>query len=147
MSPLADTEYMRRAIALARTHLGLTAENPSVGCVLVREGAVVGEAVTGHGGRPHAEEQAIEIAGEKARGAVAYVTLEPCGARSAGTASCSQRLVEAGVAEVVVACEDASTFAAGQGAERLAAAGIPVRLGVLAEEAAELYADYVPPRN
>ena len=147
MSPSADTEYMRRAIARARTHLGLTAENPSVGCVLVRDGAVVGEAVTGQGGRPHAEEQAIEIAGERARGAIAYVTLEPCGARSAGTASCSQRLVEAGVAEVVVACEDASTFAAGKGGRRLAAAGIPVRLGVLAEEAAELYADYVPPRN
>ncbi|KQW73554.1 riboflavin biosynthesis protein RibD [Phenylobacterium sp. Root77] len=138
---------MRRAIVLARTHVGLTGENPSVGCVLVKDGVVVGEGVTGKGGRPHAEEQAIEIAGERARGAIAYVTLEPCGARSSGAASCSQRLASAGVSEVVVACEDASPYASGQGAERLAAAGVPVRLGVLADEAAGLYETYVPPAN
>lgn len=147
MSVQADREYMRRAIAAARAHLGLTLPNPSVGCVLVKDGVVVGEAVTGKGGRPHAEEQAIEQAGENARGAIAYVTLEPCGARSTGTASCSERLVAAQVAEVVIACEDASPFAAGQGAERLRAARVPVRLGVLADEAAFLYADYVPPGN
>ena len=147
MSGEADLVYMRRAIALARTHLGLTSPNPRVGCVLVKDGVVVGEAVTGRGGRPHAEEQAIEQAGENARGAIAYVTLEPCGARSTGAASCSQRLLTAQVAEVVVACEDASPYAAGQGAERLRAAGVPVRLGVLADEAAFLYADYVPPGN
>ncbi|MBA4012551.1 MAG: riboflavin biosynthesis protein RibD [Phenylobacterium sp.] len=138
---------MRRAIALARTHVGLTGENPSVGCVLVKDGVVVGEGVTAQGGRPHAEEQAIEKAGESARGAIAYVTLEPCGARSSGAASCSQRLVAAGVAEVVVACEDASPFASGQGAARLAAAGVPVRLGLLADEAAGLYETYQPPGN
>lgn len=147
MTTEADRQHMRRAIALARTHVGLTGANPSVGCVLVKDGEVVGEGVTAEGGRPHAEEQAIEKAGEKARGAVAYVTLEPCGARSSGAASCSQRLVGAGVAEVVIACEDASPYAAGQGAERLRAAGVPVRLGVLADEAAELYESYEPPRN
>ena len=147
MTTDADLAHMRRAIALARTHVGLTGDNPSVGCVLVRDGVVVGEGVTAQGGRPHAEEQAIEKAGERARGAVAYVTLEPCGARSSGAASCSQRLVAAGVAEVVIACEDASPYAAGQGAERLAAAGVPVRLGVLADEAAGLYETYRPPRN
>lgn len=147
MTTQADRQHMRRAIALARTHVGLTGANPSVGCVLVKDGQVVGEGVTAEGGRPHAEEQAIDRAAESARGAVAYVTLEPCGARSSGAASCSQRLVSAGVAEVVIACEDASPFAAGQGAERLLAAGVPVRLGVLAEEAAELYEDYEPPRN
>ena len=75
------------------------------------------------------------------------MTLEPCGARSSGAASCSQRLVAAGVAEVVIACEDASPYASGQGAERLAAAGVPVRLGVLADEAAGLYETYQPSRN
>lgn len=142
-----DQDHMRRAIALARTHLGLTADNPSVGCVIVRDGVVVGEGVTAQGGRPHAEEQALEQAGEKALGAVAYVTLEPCGARSSGAASCSERLTASGVAEVVIACEDASALASGQGAERLRAAGVKVRLGVLEVEAASLYVDYSPQRN
>lgn len=139
-----DQIHMRRAISLARRGLGLTAPNPSVGCVLVRDGAVVGEGFTAPGGRPHAEELALQQAGDKARGAVAYVTLEPCGARSSGAASCSELLAGSGVVEVVVACDDASPFASGQGAERLRAAGIAVRLGVLADEAAELYADYAP---
>ncbi|MBB3891190.1 diaminohydroxyphosphoribosylaminopyrimidine deaminase/5-amino-6-(5-phosphoribosylamino)uracil reductase [Phenylobacterium haematophilum] len=147
MTSDADLVHMRRAIALARTHVGLTGENPSVGCVLVKDGVIVGEGVTAEGGRPHAEEQAIEKAGDLARGAVAYVTLEPCGARSSGAASCSQRLVSAGVAEVVIACEDASPYASGQGAERLAGAGVLLRLGVLADEAAGLYETYQPPRN
>ncbi|WP_312160353.1 bifunctional diaminohydroxyphosphoribosylaminopyrimidine deaminase/5-amino-6-(5-phosphoribosylamino)uracil reductase RibD [Phenylobacterium sp.] len=147
MTTQADRQHMRRAIALAQAHVGLTGANPSVGCVLVKDGVVVGEGVTAQGGRPHAEEQAIDKAGENARGAVAYVTLEPCGARSSGAASCSQRLASAGVAEVVIACEDASPYASGQGAERLRAAGIPVRLGVLADEAAGLYENYAPPQN
>lgn len=138
---------MGRAIALARTHLGQTGANPSVGCVIVKDGVVVGEGVTAVGGRPHAEEQALDQAGEMARGAIAYVTLEPCGARSSGAPSCSQRLTTSAVAEVVVACEDASVLAAGQGAERLRAAGIKVRLGVLEAEAASLYVDYSPQRN
>lgn len=138
---------MGRAIALARTHLGQTGANPSVGCVIVKDGVVVGEGVTAVGGRPHAEEQALDQAGEMARGAIAYVTLEPCGARSSGAPSCSQRLTTSAVAEVVVACEDASVLAAGQGAERLRAAGIKVRLGLLEAEAASLYVDYSPQRN
>lgn len=147
MTSEADRLHMRQAIALARGHVGLTGDNPSVGCVLVKDGAVIGQGVTAAGGRPHAEEQALDQAGENAQGAVAYVTLEPCGARSSGAASCSERLLAAGVAEVVIACEDASPYASGQGAERLAAGGVPVRLGVLADEAASLYADYRPPRN
>ena len=135
---------MRRAIALAQANLGRTADNPSVGCVLVKEGLVVGEAATAPGGRPHAEEQALDQAGEAARGATADVSLEPCGQRSAGGVSCSERLVRAGVARVVVACDDASAFAAGQGAQRLAAAHIAVEHGLLADEAAGLYAAYEP---
>lgn len=135
---------MRRAIDLARTNLGRTTPNPSVGCVLVRAGIVVGQGATAAGGRPHAEEQALEQAADAVRGATAYVTLEPCGARSSGGLSCSELLVAAGVLRVVIACEDASPFAAGQGAERLRAAGVAVELGVCAREAEFLYAEYRP---
>lgn len=124
---------MRRAIAVALTNLGRTDPNPVVGCVIVKDGVVLAEAATASGGRPHAEEQAL--VGIDARGATAYVTLEPCGERSSGAASCSLRLVEAGVARVVIACEDPSPFASGQGRERLEAAGVTVETGLLADEA------------
>ncbi len=91
-----DERWMRRAIELAAKNVGLTGDNPSVGCVIVKDGVVVGEGVTAPGGRPHAEEQALRIAGAAARGATAYVTLEPCGERSSGAASCSQLLAAAG---------------------------------------------------
>ncbi|WP_309645319.1 bifunctional diaminohydroxyphosphoribosylaminopyrimidine deaminase/5-amino-6-(5-phosphoribosylamino)uracil reductase RibD [Phenylobacterium sp.] len=139
-----DQDHMRRAIDLARSNLGLTSPNPSVGCVIVRAGQVVGEGATSAGGRPHAEEQALEQAGQAAHGATAYVTLEPCAARSSGGPSCSERLVAAGVARVLIACEDPSAFAAGKGAERLAAAGIDVQLGLCADEAQALYVEYRP---
>jgi diaminohydroxyphosphoribosylaminopyrimidine deaminase/5-amino-6-(5-phosphoribosylamino)uracil reductase len=139
-----ETAYMRRAIALAAARVGLTADNPAVGCVIVRDGGVVGEAATAEGGRPHAEEQALDAAGERARGATAYVTLEPCGERSAGHASCGQRLAEAGVARVVAACADPSAFASGRGPQRLAAAGVAYAQGLLSDEAAALYRDYRP---
>ena len=124
---------MRRAIQVALTNLGKTAPNPVVGCVIVRDGGILAEAATAPGGRPHAEEQALDAC--DARGATAYVTLEPCGARSSGTASCSQRLVAAGIARVVYACEDPSPLASGQGSERLAAAGVVVERGLLSREA------------
>jgi len=141
---VTDHNHMRRAIALAAARVGLTAENPAVGCVIVRDGQVVGEAATAEGGRPHAEEQALARAGEAARGAVAYVTLEPCGARSGGSASCSELLAAAGVARVVIACADASAFAGGTGSDRLRRAGIAVETGLLETEASALYADYRP---
>jgi pyrimidine deaminase RibD-like protein len=139
-----DETWMRRAIALARDRVGLTGDNPAVGCVIVRDGAVAGEAATAPGGRPHAEEQALDQARAAARGATAYVTLEPCGERSSGVASCGERLVGAGVARVVIACDDPSALAGGRGLQRLAAAGVAVERGVLKGEAARLYADYVP---
>ena len=139
-----DEAWMRRAIALARAHVGLTGDNPSVGCVIVKDGVVLGEAATAPGGRPHAEEQALDQSGAAARGATAYVTLEPCGERSAGHASCGARLAEAGVTRVFAACADASELAAGRGPRRLAAAGVVYDLGLLASEAAPLYADYRP---
>ena len=127
---------MRRAIAVARPNVGLTADNPCVGCVIVKDGEVLAEAATAPSGRPHAEEQALEVLGPRARGATAYVTLEPCAQRSAGGVACSMRLVLAGVSRVVYACEDSSPFASGGGSERLRAAGVPVEAGLLAAEAA-----------
>lgn len=145
MTAADDEAFMRRAIALAAANVGRTAENPSVGCVLVKDGKVIAEAATAAGGRPHAEEQALARAGQAAAGATAYVTLEPCGARSSGADSCSELLARAGVARVVVACADPSKFAGGQGASRLASAGVQHEAGLLAAEAqAALYMDYRP---
>ncbi|RYF88516.1 MAG: riboflavin biosynthesis protein RibD, partial [Caulobacteraceae bacterium] len=104
---MSDETHMRRAIALAEAQLGRTAPNPAVGCVIVRDDLVVGEGATGDGGRPHAEELALSQAGNKAKGATAYVTLEPCGERSGGGASCSSLLIAHGVSRVVVASADA----------------------------------------
>jgi pyrimidine deaminase RibD-like protein len=141
---LSHEAHMRRAIDLAREQVGRTAENPAVGCVLVCGGEVVGEGATGDGGRPHAEEAALAAAGPRARGAVAYVTLEPCAERSSGGASCSDLLARAGVARVVAACADASAFAGGRGAAILHAHGVLFDRGLLHAEAAPLYAHYRP---
>jgi pyrimidine deaminase RibD-like protein len=134
--------FMRRALALAATNAGHTGDNPSVGCVIVADGAVVGEGATGVGGRPHAEEVALAAAGDRARGATAYVTLEPCAHRSAGGVACSDLLVAAGVARVVIATGDPHPYAGGVGVERLRAAGIAVETGVLEVEARALNADF-----
>ena len=142
-----ETAYMRRAIALAAARVGLTADNPAVGCVIVRDGGVVGEAATAEGGRPHAEEQALDAAGEHAEGAVAYVTLEPCGRRSAGQASCGERLAAARVARVLAACADSSALASGLGPQWLEKAKIAYAQGLLADEAAALYRGYRPARE
>jgi len=144
MAGPGDIAWMRRAIALAQPRVGLTGVNPVVGCVLVADGSIVAEAATAEGGRPHAEEQALASAGRRARGGVAYVTLEPCGERSSGEASCSERLVLAGVAKVVIACQDPSPKASGRGIDRLRAAGLAVETDVLADEAAQLYETYAP---
>ena len=147
MTASEDETWMRRAISLARANVGLTGHNPSVGCVIVRDAVVVGEAATAPGGRTHAEERALDRAGTAARGATAYVTLEPCGERTAGHASCSERLAAAGVARVVVARTDDSVFASGRGLQRLRDAEIAIDLGLLGAEAAPLYADYRPYRR
>lgn len=143
MSADGDIAMMRRAITVAQANLGLTWPNPVVGCVLAKGGAVIAEAATGPGGRPHAEEQALAAAGEAARGAVAYVTLEPCGQRSNGTPSCGERLAASGVERVVIASANPEGLSAGRGLERLRAAGIPVEIGVLADEAAPLIAGFL----
>ncbi|HEY1224681.1 MAG TPA: bifunctional diaminohydroxyphosphoribosylaminopyrimidine deaminase/5-amino-6-(5-phosphoribosylamino)uracil reductase RibD [Brevundimonas sp.] len=143
MSGTGDENWMRRAIDLARAEMGKTWPNPAVGCVIVKDGEVVSEAATAPGGRPHAEEQAAPAAGEAARGATAYVTMEPCGARSSGRTSCSNYLMDAGITRVVVAAVDPSPFASGRGVERLKKAGLQVETGLLADDAAVLYEGYL----
>lgn len=138
-----DARFMARAIDLAKARMGETWPNPAVGCVIVRDGEIAAEAATAPGGRPHAEEQAVPAAGDRARGATAYVTMEPCGARSSGRTSCSHFLIDAGVARVVVAAVDPSPFASGRGVERLKKAGLEVETGLLADEAAVLYEGYL----
>lgn len=131
---MSDLVFMARALSLALQGAGRTGDNPTVGCVIVKDGVVVGEASTADGGRPHAEEAALMEA-DDVRGATAYVTLEPCAKRSNGSSSCADRLIEAGVARVVIAAGDPHPFASGVGIERLRAAGVIVEVGMLAEEA------------
>ena len=154
MTDSDDTVWMRRAIDLAHARFGHTGANPAVGCVIVAGDAVLAEAATAEGGRPHAEEQALALAGDTASGATAYVTLEPCGERSSGAPSCSELMVKAGVGRVVVACGDPSPKASGRGLDRLRSAGVVVETGLLEEETEMLYAAYVagiagdqPPRG
>lgn len=126
---------MQQALALAALGYGRTGENPSVGCVIVRDGEVVAEGRTAEGGRPHAEEAALAQAGENARGATVFVTLEPCARRSSGGVSCSDLLIQAGVSRVVIAAQDPHPFAAGAGVARLQEAGASVESGLLEDQA------------
>ena len=132
---MSDAAHMRRALALAAPMIGRTGPNPAVGCVIVKDGVVVGEAATGAGGRPHAEEQALAQAGCNTRGAHVYVTLEPCARRSVGAASCSDLLIQAGIACVLFAASDPHPLAAGAGPARLRAAGVAAELGPMQAEA------------
>jgi diaminohydroxyphosphoribosylaminopyrimidine deaminase/5-amino-6-(5-phosphoribosylamino)uracil reductase len=136
-----DWRFMARALDLARAQLGRTSPNPSVGCVIVADGAIVGEGATGVGGRPHAEEIALAAAGERAEAGTAYVTLEPCNQRSGGSFSCSQLLLVAGVTRVVIACPDPHPLGA-HGADRLTALGVLVETGVMRDEAEALNAGF-----
>ncbi|HEY1708380.1 MAG TPA: bifunctional diaminohydroxyphosphoribosylaminopyrimidine deaminase/5-amino-6-(5-phosphoribosylamino)uracil reductase RibD [Rhizomicrobium sp.] len=134
---------MQHALALARRGQGRTSPNPSVGCVIVSiDGRVLGAAHTADGGRPHAETQALEQAGAAARGATAYVTLEPC-ATVTGTPSCAECLIAAGIARVVSAVEDPDHRTCGNGFAKLRAAGIEVSTGVLEREARQVHAGYL----
>ena len=132
---------MRAALGLAQRGLGNAWPNPSVGCVLVRDGRVVGRAVTAPGGRPHAEPLALAMAGEAARGATVYTTLEPC-CHHGRTPPCTDALIAAGVARVVVATRDCDPRVNGAGLARLRAAGIVVEEGLLAAEAEEVNAGF-----
>jgi len=137
-----DLNAMHAALALARRGLGSVWPNPAVGCVVVKEGRVVGRGWTQPGGRPHGETEALRRAGEAARGAVAYVSLEPC-CHWGRTPPCVDALVNAGVRRVVVALEDPDPRVAGEGVHRLRSAGLDVEVGVCAEEAAEVNAGFL----
>ncbi len=129
-----DEQMMRRALALAERGRGSTAPNPMVGCVLAHGDEVVGEGWHERAGEPHAEIHALRAAGERSRGATAYVTLEPC-AHTGRTPPCVDALLAAGVARVVVAASDPDPRVAGRGLARLRNAGVEVTLGVLEAEA------------
>ncbi|WFN87006.1 bifunctional diaminohydroxyphosphoribosylaminopyrimidine deaminase/5-amino-6-(5-phosphoribosylamino)uracil reductase RibD [Agrobacterium pusense] len=142
MSRADDERFMARAIEVSLRHQGQTLTNPSVGCVLVKDGQIIAEAVTAIGGRPHAERQALELAGEAARGATAYVTLEPC-SHWGKTPPCANALVEYGVARVVVAVDDPDERVSGRGYQILRDAGIVVETGLLRAEAQRALAGYL----
>jgi diaminohydroxyphosphoribosylaminopyrimidine deaminase / 5-amino-6-(5-phosphoribosylamino)uracil reductase len=142
ISPRSDHEWMRAALALARRGLGNVWPNPAVGCVIVGDGRVVGRGWTQPGGRPHAETEALCRAGAAARGATAYVSLEPC-AHWGQTPPCADALIKAGVRRVVVALDDPDPRVAGAGIERLRRAGITVATGIRSDEAAELNAGFL----
>ena len=135
--------HMNRAIELAQMQHGRTGANPSVGCVILdRDARLIAEAATGDGGRPHAEQLALaNTPVGAAAGGTAYVTLEPCRLRSTDEASCSQRLIDAGIAKVVIATRDPHPQGAG-GADRLREAGIEVEIGLLQNIADALYRDF-----
>jgi diaminohydroxyphosphoribosylaminopyrimidine deaminase/5-amino-6-(5-phosphoribosylamino)uracil reductase len=132
-----DLAHMQAALALARRGLGTTWPNPSVGCVIVRDGRVVGRGTTALGGRPHAEPIALAMAGDRAKGATAYVTLEPC-CHWGRSPPCTDALIAAGIARVVVAAGDPDPRVNGHGLEKLNDAGITVETGLLADEAKEV---------
>ena len=137
-----ELNAMRAALALARRGLGAVWPNPSVGCVIVNDGRVVGRGWTQPGGRPHGETEALRRAGEAARGAVAHVSLEPC-CHWGQTPPCVDALIAAGVRRVVVALEDPDPRVAGEGLRRLRAAELDVEVGLCAEEAAEANAGFL----
>jgi diaminohydroxyphosphoribosylaminopyrimidine deaminase / 5-amino-6-(5-phosphoribosylamino)uracil reductase len=133
---------MREALALAQDRLGLTTPNPTVGCVIVRGDKVVGRGVTGIGGRPHGETQALADAGALARGATVYVSFEPC-AHFGQTPPCANALVAAGVKRVVIGCIDPDPRVSGRGIAILERAKIKVTTGVLEDEARRLNEGFI----
>src|SRR5436309_2985284 len=137
-----DESWMRRALELAERGRGYVEPNPLVGAVVVRDGKLVGEGWHRKYGEAHAEVNAFAMAGDAARGATLYVTLEPC-CHHGKTPPCTDAVLRAGVARVVAAMADPFPQVAGKGAELLRAAGVPVEVGVCAAEALRLNAPYL----
>ncbi|WP_312471986.1 bifunctional diaminohydroxyphosphoribosylaminopyrimidine deaminase/5-amino-6-(5-phosphoribosylamino)uracil reductase RibD [Rhizobium sp.] len=137
-----DAQFMQEAIRLGLLHLGQTSTNPSVGCVVVRDSKIVGRGTTAVGGRPHAEPQALAEAGELARGATAYVTLEPC-SHHGKTPPCADALIASGVSRVVISVTDPDERVSGRGIAMLRDAGIVVETGLLEEEGRHSLAAYL----
>jgi diaminohydroxyphosphoribosylaminopyrimidine deaminase/5-amino-6-(5-phosphoribosylamino)uracil reductase len=137
-----DHRYMARALELAGRGLYTATPNPRVGCVIVHGGSVAGEGWHERAGAAHAEVGALAAAGNRARGATAYVSLEPC-VHQGRTGPCTEALIKAGVARVVAAMQDPNPLVSGKGSERLRQSGIAVETGLLAEEARELNVGFV----
>ncbi len=137
-----DDQHMRAALSLGARGLGETWPNPAVGCVIAHGARVVGRGRTAPGGRPHAETEALGMAGEAARGATAYVTLEPC-SHHGHTPPCAEALIAAGIGRVVVTMLDPDPRVSGRGVARLRAAGMAVSVGLLATEAAMAHAGFL----
>jgi len=133
---------MRAALSFGRRGMGLTAPNPAVGALIVKDGIVVGRGFTQAGGRPHAERMALDEAGAAARGATLYVTLEPC-SHFGKSPPCADAVIEAGITRVVSAIEDPNPLVGGQGHARLRAAGIEVVVGICAEEARRAHLGHI----
>src|SRR5262249_27094808 len=142
MTSAEDARFMALALALGQRGLGRTWPNPAVGAVVAKDGMIVGRGWTQPGGRPHAETEALQRAGEAARGATLYVTLEPC-SHHGKTPPCADAIVAAGVARVVSAMVDPNPEVSGAGHWRMAEAGLVVEVGVGAEEAARAHAGHI----
>ncbi|MCB1652339.1 MAG: bifunctional diaminohydroxyphosphoribosylaminopyrimidine deaminase/5-amino-6-(5-phosphoribosylamino)uracil reductase RibD [Alphaproteobacteria bacterium] len=138
----ADQYFMRAALSMARRGLGNVAPNPAVGCVIVKDGHIIARAHTAPGGRPHAETQALQKVDAEAKGATAYVSLEPC-AHHGQTAPCAQALIEAGIARAVIAYTDPDPRVSGKGIEMFEKASIEVTTGVLEKQAQELNRGFI----
>jgi diaminohydroxyphosphoribosylaminopyrimidine deaminase/5-amino-6-(5-phosphoribosylamino)uracil reductase len=138
---MTDTVYMARALQLAAEGLYTTQPNPRVGCVIVKDGQIIGEGFHARAGQPHAEVHALQQAGAQAKGATAYVTLEPC-AHYGRTPPCANALIAAQVSRVVIAALDSNPLVAGKGQAMLEAAGISTTVGVLEQQAQALNAGF-----
>ena len=132
---------MQKALALSWEQKGRTGENPAVGCVIVKDGKIVGQGVTSDGGRPHGETNALQVAGKQARGASVYVALEPC-SHYGQTAPCANALIEAKIAQCIIAVIDPDPRVHWRGAALLQEAGIDTIIGVCEDEAFEVNADF-----
>lgn len=143
MTRAADQRFIAAAVALSERGRARTGANPNVGCILVRDGHVVGRGWTQPGGRPHAEAMALAQAGEAAKGATAYVTLEPCAHQSPRGAACADSLIAAGVARVVIALTDPDPRTNGTGIARMQAAGLEVETGLEAGAARRAMAGWL----
>ena len=138
---ISDREHMARALQLAERGLCTADPNPCVGCIIVKDGKVVGEGWHQFAGEAHAEVNALAAAGKAAQGAIAYVTLEPC-CHSGRTGACTEALHAAGISRVVFAVDDPNPLVAGKGAEWLRQHGIEVSSNLLAEQATDLNAGF-----
>ena len=132
---MSDAGWMKEAVRLGEAARGRTAPNPNVGCIIVKEGKIVGQGATAPGGRPHAEAIALEQAGRKARGGTLYTTLEPCAHRSERGPTCSAIIPKAGIARVVIGIKDPDPRTAGDGIKQLRKARVEVKTGVGREAA------------